>query len=101
MKLRRVLSASALILVARFGGAGIGFATQVLLAHILLPEGLGTFFLATSIAAVAGMLAAAGYPIITVGVVARYRERGRPDLLAAFVRQARRETLLIAAIPRS
>src|SRR5688572_11176768 len=59
---RRFMPASALVLAIRLGGAGVGFLIQLILARLLAPEALGTFFSATSLAAVLALLAAWGYP---------------------------------------
>ncbi|GJD50459.1 hypothetical protein OPKNFCMD_3198 [Methylobacterium crusticola] len=84
----RFLRGSALIALVRIGGAGFGFLAQALLAHILGARDLGLFYAATSLAAVAGLLAAQGYPQIAARFAARYRREGRRDLFAAFVARA-------------
>jgi O-antigen/teichoic acid export membrane protein len=92
-----LLSTSALLVLARAGGAMAGFVTQILLARLLLPGDLGLFFSMTSLAAVGGLLAANGYPGIANRLMARYRERN-PSLLPAFVRQARIDIAVGAAV---
>lgn len=86
---------------ARLTGAATGFVTQILLARALLPDALGVFYSVTSAAAVIGLIAAQGYPSISARFVGRYRERGKPELAAGFLRQAHRDiacsTLLAVA----
>jgi O-antigen/teichoic acid export membrane protein len=92
-----LLSNAAVLMLARFAGAGAGFFSQILLARLLPSNGLGIFFAATSLAAVVGLLVAQGYPEIVQRFVTRYRENRRPDLLTNFIAQAQRETWMISA----
>ena len=89
----RFLSASALLFGSRALGASAGFATQILLARVLSADDLGTFFFATSVAAVVGLVAAAGYPDVAVRFFARYRRPCQATLLAGFIRQCRQEII--------
>ena len=98
LAMRRFLSLSTIVFGARLAGAGVGFAAQILLARLVPAETLGIFFLATSVAAVLGIVAAAGYPNVTVRFVSRYRERGRFGVLAAYARQTQRDTLRNAVL---
>ncbi len=91
MAWRRLIPASAFVLAIRLGGAAAGFLTQFLLARLLAPEALGTFFSATSLAAVLGLITAWGYPNLAPRFVSRYRERQKPRLLAGFLRNAARD----------
>ena len=93
---RGLLSTSVLLMAARAVGLCAGFATQILLARLLAPEGLGIFYFATSIAYVVSMVAAFGYPVIAVRFISRYRTRGNVALLAAFVNRAQRDTAFVA-----
>ena len=88
---RRFIPASALVLAIRLGGAGVGFLIQLILARLLAPEALGTFFSATSLAAVLALLAAWGYPNLAPRFISRYRERKHPRLVAGFLRHAARD----------
>lgn len=90
---RSFLSSSAVLFGSRAFGASAGFATQVLLARAIPADDLGTFFFATSIAAVLGLAAAAGYPDVAIRFFARYKERSQSRLLGAFVRQCKRESI--------
>lgn len=92
-----LLSNAAILMLARFAGAGAGFFSQILLARLLPPNGLGIFFAGTSLAAVVGLLVAQGYPEIVQRFVTRYRENKRSDLLTNFIAQAQRETWMISA----
>lgn len=94
----RAFSTSMFLSIARVGGAGAGFLTQVVLARTLTADSLGLFFSATSAASVIGLIAAHGYPGIAARFTARYRERRKPALLATFLRQAQRETISLVAI---
>lgn len=82
-----------ILLVIRFGGAGAGFLTQLVLARLLAPEDLGLFFAATSLAIVAATAVSFGYPEIAPRFIARYQERARPGRLAAFLRQTHADAL--------
>jgi len=88
---RRFMPASALVLAIRLGGAGVGFLIQLILARLLAPEALGTFFSATSLAAVLALIAAWGYPNLAPRFISRYRERKHPRLAAGFLRHAARD----------
>ncbi len=101
MTWRRFIPASALVLAIRLGGAGVGFLIQLILARLLAPEALGTFFSATSLAAVLALLAAWGYPNLAPRFISRYRERKHPRLVAGFLRHAARDiavTSLLAGL---
>jgi len=95
---RRFMPASALVLAIRLGGAGVGFLIQLILARLLAPEALGTFFSATSLAAVLALLAAWGYPNLAARFISRYRERKHPRLVAGFLRHAARDIALTSLV---
>jgi O-antigen/teichoic acid export membrane protein len=94
--LTRFLSVSAIVFAARILGAGIAVLIQILLARVLGPDALGVFYMATSAVAVLAVVVAAGYPNLMVRFVARYRERGRPGLVAAFLRRSQIDMLVLA-----
>jgi O-antigen/teichoic acid export membrane protein len=96
--LRRLLSTSPLLTGARIAGALAGFATQVVLARALQASALGLFYSVTSTAAVFSLISAQGYPAIAPRFMARYREKGKSHLAAAFVALARRETTTYGAL---
>jgi hypothetical protein len=96
-RLGNALSVKVLLIGARIGGAAAGFAVQLLLARLLTPDGLGLFFSATSLAAIAALFAARGYPSIAARFITRYEQRDQPARLGAFLGQASREALKTAA----
>jgi len=95
---RRYIPASAFVLAIRLGGAGAGFLIQLLLARLLAPEALGTFFSATSLAVVLGLVTAWGYPNLAPRFISRYRGRESPALVAGFLRNAARDIALTSLL---
>jgi O-antigen/teichoic acid export membrane protein len=93
-----LFSTSVMLLAARVVGLLAGFGTQVLLARMLEPEGLGIFYFATSIAYLVSMVAAFGYPVIAVRFISRYRTRGNEMLKAAFVNRAQMDTVIVSVV---
>lgn len=93
-----LFSTSVLLMAARVVGLLAGFGTQILLARLLEPEGLGIFYFATSIAYVVSMIAAFGYPVIAVRFISRYRTRGNEMLKAAFVNRAQMDTAIVSFV---
>lgn len=91
-----LFSTSVLLMAARVVGLLAGFGTQIMLARMLEPEGLGIFYFATSIAYVVSMVAAFGYPVIAVRFISRYRTRGNDILKAAFVNRAQMDTAIVS-----
>lgn len=98
MTWRRFIPASALVLAIRLGGAGAGFLIQLILARLLAPEALGTFFSATSLAAVLALVTAWGYPNLAPRFISRYRERKYPKLVAGFLRHAARDIAITSLL---
>jgi O-antigen/teichoic acid export membrane protein len=80
----------------RVGGAVIGLVTQVYLAQALSAAALGTFYLATSLAAFLAVIATCGLPMVATRFLVRYRTRERADLVVLFMRSSRRTVLLAA-----
>ena len=93
-RLKAVVSTAPFMMLARVAGAGAGFLAQLVLARLLMPEALGKFFAATSLAAVLGIVATQGYPGIIQRFLSRYRRPGRAALLRAFFGQVQRESWL-------
>lgn len=87
-----------MVLVIRLAGAGTGFLIQLILARLLAPEALGTFFSATSLAAVLALVSAWGYPNLVARFISRYRERKYPMLVAGFLRNAARDTAITSLL---
>jgi O-antigen/teichoic acid export membrane protein len=96
--IRSLWSASVLLMAARVAGLVAGFAAQILLARLLAPEGLGIFYFATSIAYVVSMVAAFGYPVISIRFISRYRTRNKAVFRDAFVNRAQRDTAFFACV---
>ena len=94
----RLFTTSSLLSLARIAGAAAGFVTQVVLARTLHASALGVFYSVTSLAAVVGLIAAHGYPVIAPRFLSRYREQGKEGLIAAFVARARKDAAVLAAI---
>lgn len=92
----KLISVSSQMMAARLGGAVAGFAVQLLLARLLTVDGLGLFFWTTSMAAIASLIAARGYPSVAARFIARYEQRNQRDRLHAFVAQAKGEALATA-----
>lgn len=82
----------------RFGGAAIGFATQIFLARVLPAGELGLYFLSTSLAAFLAVVAGLGLPSVTVRFLIRYKDRARANLSGLFLRTARSTVLLTSCI---
>ncbi len=97
-KAKGLFTVSSMVSVARIAGAAAGFVTQVLLARHLQASALGVFYSVVSLVAVAGLVAAYGYPAIAPRFISRYREKGRSELVLAFITRARREATLYVAI---
>jgi O-antigen/teichoic acid export membrane protein len=97
-KLKVLASHSAAIMLSRLAGAGIGFLTQILLVRLMGAHHLGLFYAASSLAAVAGVIAAQGYPQIAARFAGRYRNKQDGPLLAAFTGHAVREGLIAATV---
>ncbi len=93
-----LFSTSALLMAARVVGLGAGFGTQILLARLLQPQGLGIFYFATSIAYLVSIVAAFGYPVVAVRFISRYRTRGKIALKQAFVNRAQRDTAVVSIV---
>ena len=98
-RLRKILTSMTLVLlVVRLGGAGAGFLTQLVLARLLVPDDLGLFFAAISLAIVTASIVTFGYPEIAPRFMSRYQERGQPGRRAAFLRQAYGDTFLLSVL---
>ncbi len=87
-----------LISLSRFGGAAIGFATQIFLARVLPAGELGLYFLATSLAAFFAVVAGLGLPSVAVRFLIRYRDRSLANLSQLFLRTARSTVLLASCV---
>lgn len=78
------------IFSARVAGAIIGLVSQILLARLLGPEELATYFLALGTAGVLAVVCALGVPSVTVQIVAGLRVQSDIGALGKFVASTRR-----------
>jgi O-antigen/teichoic acid export membrane protein len=83
-------------MLGRIGGSAIGMITQVFLAQMLSVAALGTFFLATSTAALLGVLSTCGLSLVTARFLVRYRSRGRGDFSGLYMTSASLIVLIAA-----
>ncbi len=93
--MRSGLTAAALT-ATRLAGAAAGFLAQVLLARSLPAQEVGTFFVATSSAAVLGLLATQGYPALVQRFSTRYQDR--KGLWPAFASHVQRRGLVAVTL---
>ena len=93
--MRDTLTAAAMT-ATRLMGAAAGFLAQLLLARSLPPHEVGMFFVATSAAAVLGLLATQGYPALVQRFSTRYQ--GRKRLWRAFASHVQRKGLFAATL---
>ena len=84
MSLWRMILTAISLVSARFGGAGIALASQILLARLLPQADVGVIFLGMSAAAVMSILVTAGYPAFGMTWLPRYYALGRRNLVDAF-----------------
>ncbi|MBI3673048.1 MAG: oligosaccharide flippase family protein [Rhizobiales bacterium] len=97
-KLRQLATRPGILAGSRFLGAGVGFLTQLIMARVLGASELGIFYAATSLAAVAGIAAAQGYPQIAPRFAARYRNKATPALFGRFAGQATLDAIFASAV---
>ena len=96
--MHKPLSTPSLLLIIRLIGAAAGLLFQLLLARVLRPADLGTFFAASSLAAILGICAAQGYPAIAARFISRYVERKKRVWLASFLTISTRNSLMASAL---
>lgn len=94
--LEKLLSGPTLVFGGRCVGAALGIIIQLFLARTLGAHDLGIVYVALAIGSVVAVFTAMGYPSVCVRFVRRYMVTKRPLLLAAFVRQARAEALVVS-----
>jgi O-antigen/teichoic acid export membrane protein len=97
-RLRALFVKPEFLAATRFAGAGVGFFTQIILAKVLGAHELGIYYAATSMAAVAGIAAAQGYPQIAARFAARYRNKNALHLFGAVAGQATRDALCFGLV---
>lgn len=84
MSLWRMILTAISLVSARFGGAGIALASQILLARLLPQSDVGVIFLGMSATAIMSVLVTAGYPALAMVWLPRYYALGRRNLVDAF-----------------
>ncbi len=84
MTLTRMLQLMAGSLGLRVIGAGLGFATQLVLARTFSQSDVGVIFLAMSLAAIFSMMAAVGYPLLALTQLPRFFALDLNKLVHAF-----------------
>lgn len=84
MTLTRMLQLMAGSLGLRVMGAGLGFATQLVLARTFSQSDVGVIFLTMSLAAIFSMMAAVGYPLLALTQLPRFFALDLNKLVRAF-----------------
>lgn len=88
MKLSHMIGKLVGVVGSRFIGAGLGFASQFVLARLLPVEDVGVVFLAMSAAAFVSLALIGGYAMLALTQVPRLIELGKPRLLNRFHQSA-------------
>jgi O-antigen/teichoic acid export membrane protein len=83
---------------ARIAGAGFGLLSQILLTRHFAKPDVGMALLAMSASGVISLIMTAGYPMLSIGYLARYYTLGRQRLVAAFYAAARRDVLAVSLV---
>lgn len=97
MSLWRTILLAIKLVGARFGGAGIALASQVVLAHLLPQAEVGVVFLGMSAAAFLSLIISVGYPQLAITTLPRYYTLGRERLLDAYHNAFWRDSLWMTA----
>ena len=84
MSLWRTILLAINLVGARFGGAAIALASQILLARLLTQTEVGVVFMGMSAAAFISLLITGGYPTLAITCLPRYYALGRKNLVCAF-----------------
>lgn len=93
-----LLQGSAIVILARLAGAAIGLLTQIILARSIASEQLGLVFVALAIANIGSVVAALGYPSVSVRFIRRYHVKGFQILSKHFRKQSIKEVVLFSAL---
>ncbi len=93
-----LLQGSAVVFLARLAGAGIGLLIQLLLARSIGGEQLGIVFIALAIANIGSVVAALGYPSVSVRFLRRYKVRGAQEKAEQFRKQSIKDVVLFAFV---
>lgn len=97
-KQHRYFSASSLLFGARMAGAAAMFGAQIVLARTVAPDTLALYFLATSLATVAGTVATLGYPYVVTAFMGRYHHPRHAKFERAFLAVSRTDAVLAGAL---
>lgn len=89
---------SGMVAGTRLFGAGLTFATQILLARLLGPESLGLYFIAVSAASIASIVGCLGFPGTAARFIGRYHTRNRQGLKTYFARVSQRDVFLASSL---
>ena len=92
-----LLQGSAIVILARLAGAAIGLLIQIILARSIASEQLGLVFIALAIANIGSVVAALGYPSVSVRFIRRYHVKGFQILSKHFRKQSIKEVVLFSA----
>lgn len=98
MKLASLVGKMASLVGARLIGAGVGFASQLVLARILSVEEVGIVFLGMSAAAFVALVANGGYALLATTELPKLTAHGRSRLADAFNQAALRDGLVAFAV---
>lgn len=90
------LDGSAIVILARLAGAATGLLIQILLARSLGGEELGLVFIALAIANIGSIVAALGYPSVSVRFLRRYQVKDFQEKAQYFRRQSIKEVVLFS-----
>ncbi len=93
MKLVSLVGKMAGVVGARLIGAGVGFASQLLLARALSVEDVGIVFLGMSAAAFVALVANGGYALLATTELPKLTAHGRSALADAFNQAAVRDSV--------
>lgn len=96
MSLWRTILLAVNLVGARFAGAAIGLASQILLARLLTQTEVGVVFMGMSAAAFISLLISGGYPTLAITCLPRYYALGRKNLVRAFHHASLRDGLWIS-----
>ena len=87
MSLWRTILLAINLVGARFGGAAIALASQILLARLLTQTDVGVVFMGMSAAAFISLLITGGYPTLAITCLPRYYALGRKNLVSRLPRR--------------
>ncbi|MBC8037506.1 MAG: lipopolysaccharide biosynthesis protein [Rhizobiales bacterium] len=98
MSLWRMILTAVNLIGVRFGGAGLGLLSQIVLARLLPQADVGVIFLGMSAAAIVSQVVTVGYPPLAMTCLPRYYALGRINLVRAFHAAFWRDSFVIIAV---